>query len=85
MRVLVIEDDRDAATWLLKGLKESGHLVDHAADGEQGLGLAREGVHDVLIVDRMLPKLDGLSVIRSLRAEWHHHTCADSQCLVGRG
>ncbi len=69
MRVLVIEDDRDAATWLIKGLKESGHLVDHAADGEQGLALAREAVHDVLIVDRMLPKLDGLSVIRSLRAD----------------
>jgi two-component system, OmpR family, response regulator len=69
MRVLVIEDDRDAATWLLKGLKESGHLVDHAADGELGLALARENVHDVLIVDRMLPKRDGLSVIRSLRAE----------------
>jgi two-component system, OmpR family, response regulator len=69
MRVLVIEDDNDAATWLLKGLKESGHLADHAADGEQGLALAREGLHDVLIVDRMLPKLDGLSVIRSLRAD----------------
>lgn len=69
MRVLVIEDDRDAATWLVKGLKESGHLADHATDGEQGLAMAREGVHDVLIVDRMLPKLDGLSVIRSLRAD----------------
>jgi two-component system, OmpR family, response regulator len=69
MRILLIEDDRDAATWLIKGLKESGHLVDHAADGEQGLALAREATHDVLIVDRMLPKLDGLSVIRSLRAE----------------
>ncbi len=69
MRVLLIEDDRDAATWLVRGLKESGHLVDHAADGEHGLALAQEGVHDVLIVDRMLPKLDGLSVIRSLRAE----------------
>ncbi len=69
MRVLVIEDDRDAATWLVRGLKESGHLVDHASDGEQGLALAREAVHDVLIVDRMLPKLDGLSVIRSLRAD----------------
>jgi two-component system, OmpR family, response regulator len=69
MRVLVIEDDRDAATWLVKGLKESGHLADHAADGEQGLAMASEGVHDVLIVDRMLPKLDGLSVIRSLRAD----------------
>jgi two-component system, OmpR family, response regulator len=69
MRVLVIEDDRDAATWLVRGLRESGHLVDHAADGEQGLALAGEGVHDVLIVDRMLPKLDGLSLIRSLRAD----------------
>jgi two-component system, OmpR family, response regulator len=69
MRVLIIEDDKDAASWLLKGLKESGHLVDHAADGEQGLALAREGVHDVLIIDRMLPKLDGLSVIRGLRAD----------------
>jgi two-component system, OmpR family, response regulator len=69
MRILVIEDDRDAATWLVRGLKESGHLVDLAPDGEQGLALALEGVHDVLIVDRMLPKLDGLSVIRSLRAD----------------
>jgi two-component system, OmpR family, response regulator len=69
MRILVIEDDRDAATWLLKGLKESGHLPDHAADGDQGLALARENVHDVLIVDRLLPKLDGLSVIRNLRAD----------------
>jgi two-component system, OmpR family, response regulator len=69
MRVLIIEDDRDAATWLVKGLKEEGHLADHAADGEQGLAMAREAMHDVLIVDRMLPKLDGLSVIRSLRAD----------------
>ena len=69
MRVLLIEDDRDAALWLVKGLKESGHLVDHATDGEHGLQLASEGVHDVVIVDRMLPKLDGLSVIRSMRAD----------------
>jgi two-component system, OmpR family, response regulator len=67
MRILVIEDDRDAAQWLVKGLAESGHVVDHAADGETGLGLALEGVHDVLIVDRMLPKRDGLSVIREMR------------------
>jgi two-component system, OmpR family, response regulator len=67
MRILVIEDDRDAAQWLVKGLTESGHVVDHAADGEGGLGLALEGVHDVLIVDRMLPKRDGLSVIREMR------------------
>jgi two-component system, OmpR family, response regulator len=69
MRILVIEDDREAATWLLKGLTESGHVADHAADGEQGLALAREKVHDVLIVDRMLPKMDGLTIIKTLRAE----------------
>jgi two-component system OmpR family response regulator len=69
MRILVIEDDRDAATWLLKGLAESGHVADHAADGEQGLALALERVHDALIVDRMLPKMDGLTIIRTLRAE----------------
>jgi two-component system, OmpR family, response regulator len=68
MRILVIEDDRDAASWLVKGLKESGHVVDMAVDGEQGLSLALEGVHDVLVVDRMLPKLDGLSVIQQVRA-----------------
>ena len=69
MRILVIEDDREAATWLLKGLTESGHVADHAVDGEEGLALAREKVHDVLIVDRMLPRLDGLTMIQTLRAE----------------
>jgi two-component system OmpR family response regulator len=67
MRILVIEDDREAAGWLVKGLAESGHIADHAADGEEGLGLALEGVHDVLIVDRMLPKIDGLTIIKKLR------------------
>jgi len=67
MRILVIEDDREAASWLVKGLAESGHIADHAADGEEGLAMALEGVHDVLIVDRMLPKLDGLSIIRQVR------------------
>jgi two-component system OmpR family response regulator len=69
MRILVIEDDREAASWLMKGLAESGHVVDHAADGEEGLNLASEAVHDVLIVDRLLPKLDGLSIIRKLRED----------------
>jgi two-component system, OmpR family, response regulator len=69
MRILVIEDDRDAANWLVKGLKESGHVVDLAIDGDKGLNLALEDVHDVLIIDRMLPKLDGLSVIQKLRSE----------------
>ncbi len=67
MRILVIEDDREAAGWLIKGLAESGHVADHAADGEEGLEMAYESVHDVLIVDRMLPKIDGLTIIRKLR------------------
>ena len=69
MRVLVIEDDREAGTWLVKGLEESGHVADLATDGEEGLAMAREGIHDVMIVDRMLPKLDGLSIIKTIRAE----------------
>ncbi len=69
MRILVIEDDKDAASWLVKGLKESGHIVDHAGDGDKGLELASAGTYDVLIVDRMLPKLDGLAIIRHLRAQ----------------
>ena len=67
MRVLVIEDDREAAGFLLKALKESGHFAEHAGDGETGLELAGEGRFDVLIVDRMLPRRDGLSVIETLR------------------
>jgi len=69
MRILVIEDDREAASWLVKGLQESGHVADLATDGEEGLALASEGIHDVLIVDRMLPKLDGLALIRRLRED----------------
>jgi two-component system OmpR family response regulator len=69
MRILIVEDDRDAAAWLVKGLKEAGHVADHAADGEDGLSLARERIHDVLIVDRMLPRLDGLALIARLKEE----------------
>ncbi len=67
MRVLIIEDDSETAAFLAKALKEAGHVPDHAADGEAGLALAESQVHDVLIVDRMLPKRDGLSVISQLR------------------
>jgi two-component system, OmpR family, response regulator len=67
MRILIVEDDRDAAAWLVKGLEESGHVVDVAADGEQGLNLALENVHNVYVIDRMLPKLDGLTIIRKIR------------------
>lgn len=69
MHILLIEDDREAAEYILKGLRECGHVVDHADDGEDGLHIARTGSFDVLIVDRMLPGLDGLSVVRALRAE----------------
>jgi two-component system OmpR family response regulator len=69
MRVLVIEDDREAAQFLVRALKESGHSADVAHDGGDGLVRAREGAYDVLIVDRMLPGLDGLTVIRRLREE----------------
>lgn len=69
MRVLVIEDDRETAQFLLKALKESGHTPDTASDGETGFSMAREGHYDVLVVDRMLPKRDGLSIIEELRQE----------------
>ena len=67
MRLLVIEDDRDAAEYLIKAFREVGHVADQAHDGEQGLALALDGGYDVLVVDRMLPKRDGLSVIGTLR------------------
>lgn len=69
MRILVIEDDTEAASYLVKALGEAGHVCDHAADGETGYAMAAEGGYDVLVIDRMLPKRDGLSVIASLRAE----------------
>ena len=69
MRLLIVEDDRDAAAYLVKGLKESGHVVDHAADGVEGLALSRAQTYDVAIVDRMLPRLDGLNLVQKMREE----------------
>jgi two-component system OmpR family response regulator len=69
MRVLVIEDDAEAAEYMVKGLRESGHVVDLAGDGENGLSMATAGKYDALVVDRMLPKLDGLDVVRQLRSQ----------------
>jgi two-component system OmpR family response regulator len=69
MRILIIEDDRDAAAYLVKAFREAGHSVDHAADGVSGYDLAHEGGYEVAIVDRMLPKMDGLSLISALRAQ----------------
>jgi two-component system OmpR family response regulator len=68
MRILIIEDDRDAAGYMAKGLKESGHTVDVVHTGKEGLLLAAGADYDVLVVDRMLPELDGLSLVRTLRA-----------------
>ena len=69
MHILVIEDDKEAAGWLVKGLREAGHVTDLATDGEEGLNMARNGDYDVLVIDRMLPKLDGLSLLQKLREE----------------
>lgn len=68
MHLLIIEDDRDAASYMAKGLKESGHNVDVAHTGKEGLLLAAGGDYDVLVVDRMLPELDGLNLVKTLRA-----------------
>ena len=68
MKVLVIEDDERTAAFTLKGLKESGYVVHHAADGTKGLLLAGSERYDALIVDRMLPGRDGLELIAILRA-----------------
>jgi two-component system OmpR family response regulator len=69
MRVLVIEDDSSVAEFIRQGLTEAGYTVDHAADGEQGLILARSSDYGVLIVDRMLPIVDGLTIIKTIREE----------------
>ena len=69
MKVLIIEDDPVTSGYLVKALGESGHTVDALADGARGLERARNEEYDVLIIDRMLPGLDGLSVIEQLRGE----------------
>src|SRR5262245_14176520 len=69
MKLLIVEDDSEAAAYLVNGLVEAGHVADHAANGIDGYALARERPYDVLVVDRMLPRLDGLSLIGRLRAE----------------
>ena len=68
MKLLVIEDDSDTADYVSRGLTQHGHLVDRAPDGRDGLLMAGAGGYDVLIVDRMLPGLDGLGLVRTLRA-----------------
>ena len=69
MRILIMEDDLAAAEAMVKGLTDAGFDPLHAPDGEAGLELARKGGFDVLVVDRMMPKLDGLTVVSTLRRE----------------
>ncbi|MEQ1931055.1 MAG: response regulator transcription factor [Parvularculaceae bacterium] len=69
MRILVIEDDAEAAAFISKGLRDAGHVVDHAVDGEAGLKMAVAGDYDAYVVDRMLPKLDGVSLLSRRRAD----------------
>jgi two-component system OmpR family response regulator len=67
MKILVIEDDTATSDHLRQGLANNGHATDFAADGKTGLAMARSGNFDVMVVDRMLPELDGLSIVKALR------------------
>jgi two-component system OmpR family response regulator len=69
MRVLVVEDDSKIASFVVNGLKQNGFAVDHAPDGEKGFGLALAVTYDAAVLDIMLPKLDGLSLLRRLRQD----------------
>ena len=68
MRVLVVEDDAKIASFVVKGLKQEGYAVDHAPDGDTGLALAASTAYDAAVVDVMLPGLDGLSLVKRVRA-----------------
>jgi two-component system, OmpR family, response regulator len=68
VRILVVEDDEKIASFIVKGLKQNGYAVDHSADGERAFALAKTVAYDAAVVDLMLPKLDGLTVIEQLRA-----------------
>lgn len=69
MRILVVEDDEIAAEYVRKGLMEAGHVVDLAADGDMGLEMARAADYDALVLDRMMPKMDGLELLAALRED----------------
>jgi len=69
MRILLVEDDRRIAEFILKGLKEAGYAADHCDNGEDGLHLASTEAYDAAIIDIMLPKLDGLTLVEELRRQ----------------
>lgn len=68
MRILLLEDDKDLGPWIAKGLREEGHVVDHFPDGKDALIAAMGQDYDLFVLDRMVPSLDGLAVLKSLRA-----------------
>lgn len=68
MKILLIEDDQVLADYVAKGLRESGHVVDHLGDGRAGLYAAAEQAHDVIVLDRMLPGVDGMTILQTIRA-----------------
>jgi heavy metal response regulator len=69
MRVLIVEDDQQIASFVTKGLKQAGFAVDHVSDGEEGLQMAELNPYDIMVIDIMLPGLDGFSVIEKLRSK----------------
>src|ERR1039457_2168877 len=72
MRILVVEDDKKIASFVVNGLKQNGYAVDHSAEGETGLIMAQTVAYDAAVVDVMLPKIDGLSLVQQLRAKGSH-------------
>ncbi|EFL50955.1 two component transcriptional regulator, winged helix family [Solidesulfovibrio fructosivorans JJ]] len=72
MRVLIVEDDLEAAAYMVKGLKESGYVADHVADGREALYRVAGETYDALVVDRMLPGVDGLTIVRTMRTAGNH-------------
>src|ERR1700710_2187513 len=68
MRILLLEDDANTAAYVAKGLEEEGHTVDHLADGRDAAAQAASEDYDVIILDRMLPSLDGLAIIKTIRS-----------------
>lgn len=68
MKLLLIEDDKESAKYLVKGLREQGHVIDHSANGKDGLFMAASEKYDAMIIDRMVPEVDGLTIVQTLRA-----------------
>ena len=80
MRLLLVEDDKDVAGFVVKGLREAGHIVEHADNGRDGLFMATGQEYDAIILDRMLPGgVDGLRVLETLRGQENRRRCCSSR------